>query len=95
MHADVGKESTSEQGEKRRLVNPRLRYQKESYSWSQTWTSMRRYMYHKAHEMLKKARKHNWTDGTTMTNTASLWQILGGTDEQIIEYDEIALEDHS
>ena len=32
-----------------------------------------------------------WTDGIKLTNTANLCQIL----EQIIQYDEIALEDHS
>ena len=56
--------------------------------------SMRQHMCYKAHEMLKKARmqkmvvtKTFWTDGTTMTNTASFCQILGGL--------RIALEDHS
>ena len=36
-----------------------------------------------------------WKDGTTMTHTASLCQQLGWTEEQIIQYDELALEDHS
>ena len=46
--------------------------------------SMRQYKYYKAHEMLKKAHKYKngyktfWTDGITMTNTAILFQILGG-----------------
>ena len=34
-------------------------------------------------------------DGTMTTNTASLCQIFGGLREQIIQYDELALEDHS
>ena len=48
--------------------------------------SMRQYMYYKAHEMLKKARKEKkvvvtitfLADGTMMANTASLCQILDG-----------------
>ena len=47
--------------------------------------SMRQCMYYKAHDMLRKARKHKrgvtkpfWKDGTMMTNTASLCRILGG-----------------
>ena len=46
--------------------------------------SVRQCMYCKAHDMLEKARKHKkvgivelfWKDGTRMTNTASLCQIL-------------------
>ena len=37
LHAADRKESTVEQGKIRRPVNPRLRYQKESYPRSQTW----------------------------------------------------------
>ena len=47
--------------------------------------SMRQCMYYRAHEMLKKARKHKggayktfWTDVTMMTHTASLCRTLGG-----------------
>ena len=38
VHAAYRKASTVEQGQIRRPVNSRLRYQKESYSWCQTWT---------------------------------------------------------
>ena len=49
-------------------------------------TSVRQCMCYKAHEMVKEVRKHKsvvvtktfWTDGTMMTDTASLCQILGG-----------------
>ena len=34
-------------------------------------------------------------DGARMTKTTSLCQMLGGTEKQIIQYDELALEDHS
>ena len=47
--------------------------------------SMRQCLYYKTHEMLKKARTHKkmvtrkfWTDGTKMTKTANLCQMLCG-----------------
>ena len=86
MHAAVGKESTVEQGWIRRFVFPWLRYQKESYLRSQTWT-----IYAAVHVLQGTSNaeesppaqkvvvtKTFWTDGTMMTNTASLFQILGG-----------------
>ena len=39
--------------------------------------------------------KRFWKDGIGMSNTASLCQILGLTEEQIKQYDALALEDHS
>ena len=45
MHAAYRKETTVEQGKIRRLVNPRPRYQKETYPRCQTWSSMRQCMY--------------------------------------------------
>ena len=60
---------------------------------------MRQCMYYEAHEMLKKAHKHDyktfWTDGIKMINTANLCPILGGIRKVKIQYDKIALEDHS
>ena len=63
------------------LSIPSYVVKKESYPWRQT--SMRQCMFYKAHEMLKKARKHkngckNILDRWNMTNTANLCQILGG-----------------
>ena len=63
---------------------------------------MRQYMYYKAHEMRKKARKHKnggyknildrWNEAdkyrTIMSDTA--WN-----EESVNQYDDIALEDHS
>ena len=63
---------------------------------------MRQYMYYKAHDMLKKARKHK-SGGYKTTlerghddekHRKSLSDI-GWTEEQIIQYDAIALEDHT
>ena len=57
MHAAVGKESTVEQGWIRRLVSGNV-IKKNSTHGARHGSSMRQCMYHKAHEMLKKARKH-------------------------------------
>ena len=64
--------------------------------------SMRQCMYYKAHDMLRKARKHKsggyksildrWHDDEKYRKSFS---DVGWTEEQIIQYDEIALEDHS
>ena len=63
--------------------------------------SMRQYRYHKAHDMLRKARKHK----NGYKNILYRWNKddkyhkslpdIGRTEEQIIQCDEIALEDHS
>ena len=65
-------------------------------------TSMRQCMCCKAHEMLKKARKHK---SGGYENILDRWHKVdkyrkylsdvGWAEEQIIQYDEIALEDHS
>ena len=86
VHAAYRKESTVEQGKIRRHVKPRLRYRKESYPRSQTWT-----IYAAVHVLQKDmicrgkpastknvVTKAFWTDCTMMTNTACLCQILGG-----------------
>ena len=63
--------------------------------------SMRQTMYYKAHDMLRKARKHksegyeNILDRWLKDDKYRLCQILGGLRKQIIQYFEIALEDHS
>ena len=61
--------------------------------------SRRQYMYYKAHEMLKKAHKHEyhnildrWYKNDKYRK--SLYDI-GWTEEGITQYDKIALEDHS
>ena len=63
---------------------------------------MRQYMYFKAHELLKKARKHKsggyknildrWHNDDKYRKSLS---DIGWTEERINQYDEIALEDHS
>ena len=63
---------------------------------------MRQRMYYKASEMLKKARKHKnggyehildrWHKDDKYRRSLS---DIGWAEEQIIEYDEIAFEDHS
>ena len=63
---------------------------------------MRQYMYYKTHEMLKKARKHKnggykknldrWSNDDKYRKYLS---DIGWTEEQIMQNDEIALEDHS
>ena len=63
---------------------------------------MRQCMYYKAHEMLKKARKHK---NGGYKNTLDRWNNddkyrkslsdIGWTEERIIQHDEIALEDRS
>ena len=62
---------------------------------------MRQCMYHKAHEMLKKARNNKngsknvldrWNNDNKYRKSLSdiVW-----TEERIMQYDEITLEDHS
>ena len=97
MYAAVGKESTVEQCKIRRPVNPRLCYQKESYPRCQTWT-----MHCKAHDILRKARLHKsggyktfldrWNNDDKYRKSLS---DIRWSEEQIIQYDVIALEDHS
>ena len=77
------KESTVEQGKIRRPVNSRLRYQKRTLPSVRT-------TYHKAHDMLRAARKHKRGGYKSMSLSD-----IGWTEEQIIPYDAIALEDHS
>ena len=80
MRAVYRKESTVEQGKIRRPVNHQLRYQKNLTHGARHGPPMRQCMYYKAHDMLWKARKHKsgGKDGTRMTNTASLCQMLSG-----------------
>ena len=103
VHAAARKASTVEQGKIRRPVNSRLRHQKESYPrCARHGPSVRQTMYHKAHDMLRKARKHKsggyktnlerWHDDEKHRKSLS---DIGWTEEQIIQYDEIASEDHS
>ena len=100
VHAAYRKESTVEQRTIRRPVNSRLRYQKDFYP--RYGPSVRQCMYHKAHDMLRKARRHKSGGYKTILERRrdddkyrkSLSDI-GWTEEQIIQYDTIALEDHS
>ena len=72
--------------------------------------SERQRQYYKAMEMLQKARqpKHGGYKPPSMVDTKPLWKDgtrddkyrksmseIGWTEEQIIQYDELALEDHS
>ena len=111
MHATCRKDWTVEQGKIRRSVNSGLRYQKESYPIRhqkesflrcQTWTICAADLYHKAHDLLRKARKHKsggyktilerWHDDDKCRKSLS---HVGWTEEQTSQYDAIALEDHS
>ena len=63
---------------------------------------MQQTMYYNAHDMLRKARKHKsggyksilerWHDDDKYRKSLS---VIGWTEEQIIQYDAIALDDHS
>ena len=60
--------------------------------------SMRRCMYCKAHDMLRKARKHKSGGYKTILerwHDDDKYSDVGWTEEQIIQYDAIALEDHA
>ena len=100
VHAAYREESTVEQGKIRRPVNSRLRYQKKKKHGARHGPSVRQTVYHKAHDMLRKARKHK--SGGYKT-TLKRWHDdgrkslsdIGWTEEQIIQYGAIALEDHS
>ena len=104
MHAAYRKESTVEQGKIRRPVNPRLRYQKKKNPThgARHGKSMRQCMYYKAHDMLRKTCKYKrggcrsildrWHDDDKYHKSLS---DIGWIEEQIIQNDEIALEDHS
>ena len=59
---------------------------------------MWQYMNYRAHEMLKKARKRGYKNILDRWNNDKYSKSLsdiGSTEEQISQYDEIALEDHS
>ena len=76
-----------------------LRHQKERSPWCQTWSFR---TYYKAKEVLQKARqpKHGgyrtilerWHKDDKYRKSLS---VVGWIEEQIIQYDELALEDHS
>ena len=103
MRAALRKESRVEQGNVRRPVNPRLRYQRKNPTHrARHGPSVPQCVFCKAHDMLRKARKHKsggykstldrWHDDDKYRNSLS---DIGWTEEQIIQHDAIALEDHS
>ena len=102
MHAAVGKESTVEQGEIRHPVNPDYVIKNNPTHSARHGPSMRQCMYYKAHDMLRKARKPRSGDYNTILERChdddkyrkSLSYFVC-TEEQIIQYDAIELEDHS
>ena len=91
------KESTVEQGEIRRPVNPRLRHQKKNPTLgARHGPSVRQTMYHKAHDMLRKARKHKSGGYKTILERLhdddkyrKSLSDFGWTEEQLIQYDDI------
>ena len=101
MHAAIGKESTVEQREIRLLVNPWPRKKKPTHG-ARHGPSVRQCMYYKAHDMLRKSRKHKsggyktilerWHDDQKYRKSSL---DVGWTEEQIIQYDVIAWEDRS
>ena len=102
VHAAYRKESSVEQGKIRRPVNSRLRYEKRILPMVSDIPSVQQTLYHKAHGMLREARMHKrggyktilerWHDDDKYRTSLS---DIGRTEEQIIQYDAIALEDHS
>ena len=100
MHAAYRKESTVEQGKIRRPI-PGYVIEKNPTHGARHGPSVRQCMYYKAHDMLKKARKHKsgcyktilerWRDDDKYRKSLS---DIGWTEEQIIPYVAIALEDH-
>ena len=102
MYAAHRKESTAEQGKIRRFVNPRLRYQKRILPTVPDMDHLcGSACTYKEHVMLRKARKHKsggskplerWHDDDKYRKSMS---DVGCAEEQISQYDEIALEDHS
>ena len=60
---------------------------------------MPQYVYHKAHDMLKKPRRNSavlsWIGGTKTIFTEFVCLELDGIEETIMEYGKFALEDHS
>ena len=77
MHAADRKESTVEQGKIRHPVNSRQRHQKKNLTHgARHWPSVRKAMYHKAHNMLRRARKHKkWWLQNHSGKMARWWQI--------------------
>ena len=77
---------------------PATLLKKNPMHWARHGPSMWQYMNNETHEMLKKARKRGYKNILDRWNndkySISLSDI-GWTEEQIIQYDEIALEDHS
>ena len=103
MHAAYRKESTVEQGEIRRPVNPRLHFQKRILPTEPDMDHLlRQSMYFKAHEKLRTARKPQNGDCKTILQTWYRYEQYrkslsgtGWTEEHIKQYDALALEDHS
>ena len=102
MYAAVGTESTAEEGEIRRPVNlTSYVIKKNPIHGARHGPTMRQCTYYKAHGMLKKARYNKngykiildrWNNDDKYYKLLSdvLW-----TEERVIQYGEIALEDHS
>ena len=98
----LAKDQTVRQEELRRLISSRLRHQKDRTHGAIHGTSERQRMHFKAKEMLQKVRQHKHGGSKTILERLhkdddyrkSLSDI-GWTEEQIIQYDEVALEDHS
>ena len=85
MSKTFAKDRTVGQEELWRLINSRSRHQKEPRPWCYTWsfrtaTNVLQSQRHVAESSSTQAwwvQNHFWKDGTSMTNTASLCQILG------------------
>ena len=96
------KDQTVRQEELWRLINSRLRHQKNLTHGAKHGASERQRMYYKAKEMLQNARQPKHGDYKTILerchkddNYRKSLSDIGWTEEQIIQYDELALEDHS
>ena len=84
---NLAKDQTVGQEELWRLMNSRLRHQKEPHPWCQTWSFLAATHVHQSQgnrccRMVANPNmvvpKPSWKDGTRMTNTASLCHFLGG-----------------
>ena len=83
-------------------VNSRLRYQKKPTHGARHGPYVRQCTHYTAHDVMRRARKHKsggyktilerWHDDDKYRKSLS---DIGWTEEQIIQYDAIALEDHS
>ena len=102
MHAANGNESTIQQRQTRLIVDPEYVIKKNQSRGPRHGLSVRQIMYHKARDMLRKAKLpknglcetilERWYADAYYQKSLS---DEGWTEEKIRQYDTLALEDHS